>query len=382
MSAAEPKVQDLTVAVLLDRVREIAPILEGSAPESEAERHLADASVEAFHATELFKLWWPRELGGPGATVAEGIAVVEALAEIETVAAWNLAIGTTHGGFAAAYLADHAVKTIFSSERVVIAGQMAPLGSATRVEGGLQVSGRWSFGSGIHQSNWVLGGVKIEDGNGAVEPAVVYVPKAQAVVDEQSWKVAGLSGTGSADYTMTDVHIPDGFWHGFPMARRLRGESALDLPIPAQTITLHGAFALGAARRSLREITELAKTKMRAFSPGAVGGRMTFQRDLAESEARLAAARLYIYDIADRLQAATLPEMPRLFLETRAACRFVTDVALDIATWAFRTGGGNALRLNSPLQRILRDLMAASQHVFVDEIAYTGYGAQLLDVQS
>ena len=121
--------------------------------------------------------------------------------------------------------------------------------------------------------------------------------------------------------------------------------------------------------------------KVRAFSPGAVGQRATFQRDLAHAYATLASARLYLYDVARRLDDATPADVPMLLLESRAACRYVTDVAIEIATWAFRNGGGTALRLNSPLQRVMRDLLASSQHIFVDEVAYTGFGAQLVGAQ-
>jgi alkylation response protein AidB-like acyl-CoA dehydrogenase len=382
MPAAEPKAVQVTVPALLSRIAEIAPTLEEGARQSEVACHLVDASVQALEAGGFFRLWWPQELGGPGAGLVDGIAVIEALAQVDTASAWNVAVGTTSGGAAGAYLPDQAVEAIFAGGPVIVAGQMAPIGQATPVDGGLRVTGRWSFGSGIHQATWVLGGVKIGEADGTPEAALVFVPRDQVQVDEESWQVMGLSGTGSCDYSMTDVFVPEGFWCSFPAPRRIRGGPAFDLHIPAQVIILHAGFAMGAARRSLREITQLARTKMRAFAPGSVGSRMTFQRDLAEAEARLTSACLYIYDVARRTEQAAPGDLPRLFLEGRAASRYVTDVALDIATWAYRNGGGTSLRLNSPLQRVVRDLMAASQHVFVDEIAYTAFGAQLLEVQS
>lgn len=379
MSAAEAKIRSAGLDEWLEQVRKIAPVLEEGARESENEGRLAKASVDALHRSGLFKLWWPEGLGGHGADLAEGIAVVEALAEVETAAAWNLAVGTLHSGFAGAYLADHAIDAVFADERLVIAGQMAPIGEATQVEGGLRVSGRWSFGSGIHQANWVLGGAKVADR----PPVVIVAPVEQAEVDEASWEVAGLAGTGSCNYAMTDVFVPDGYWYTFPMAQRLRGGPVFELSILAQSLVLHFGIPLGAARRSLSEITELARTKIRAFSEGSVGRRNTFQRELAEAEAKLRSARLYVYDIARRTtDAIGSGDQATLLLEGRAAARYVTDVALEISTWAYRQGGGTSLRLDSPLQRILRDLLAASQHVYIDDVAYTGLGAHLMEAQS
>jgi alkylation response protein AidB-like acyl-CoA dehydrogenase len=90
-----------------------------------------------------------------------------------------------------------------------------------------------------------------------------------------------------------------------------------------------------------------------------------------------------VYDIARRIQDAIgKPELPGLLIEGRAASLYATDVALDVATWAYRRGGGTSLRLENPLQRILRDLLAATQHVYVEESAYVGMGAHLIGVQS
>ena len=381
MPATDAVESRVTVADLLRRLATIAPILERSARESEDAQRLADASVAALREQGFFKLWWPETLGGVGADLVGGIAIVEALADVDTASAWNIGVGASSIGFAAAYLSDDAVNTIFADDRLVIAGQMAPMGKATRVDGGLRVSGRWAFGSGIRQATWVLGGATLQDGERS-EPIDVVAPIAQVTVDEQSWQVMGLSGTGSCDYSMNDVFIPEGYWFSFPAPRNLRGCALYDLPVPAQVMELHAGFALGAARRSLREITELAQTKVRAFTKNSVAQNPTFQRELAEAHARVASTRLYVYDVARRLQdAAGQEEMTGLMLEGRAASRYATDVALDVATWAYRRGGGTTLRLDNPLQRIMRDLLAATQHVYVEEMAYVSLGQALIGVQ-
>jgi alkylation response protein AidB-like acyl-CoA dehydrogenase len=373
--------KNVTVQELLERVPAIAPILEAGARESEDAARLAEASVRALLEHGFFRLWWPPELGGPGADVAGGIAVIDALAEVDTAAAWNLAVGTTSAGFAGAYLSDEAVRSIFTGEDVVIAGQMAPIGKAQCIDGGLRASGRWSFGSGIHQSRWVLGGAVLADEQ-APRPIIVVAPISDAKIDDSSWQVVGLSGTGSCDYVLDDVFIPEGYWADFPSPRRLRGHESFDLPVPGQVMVLHAGFALGAARRVMTEITELAQKKVRAFTKGSVAQNTTFQRELAEAHARLAGASLYVYEVAARMQAAIgRPDLAAAILEGRAASRYATDVALDIATWAYRRGGGTSLRLQNPLQRILRDLLAASQHAYVEETAYTAMGGDMIGLQ-
>ena len=83
--------------------------------------------------------------------------------------------------------------------------------------------------------------------------------------------------------------------------------------------------------------------------------------------------------VAARVEAAAgTPDVIDRLLPMRAAAKFATDVALDIATWAYRNGGARALRLDHPVQRILRDLLGATQHVFVDDKFYAQYGTVLL----
>jgi alkylation response protein AidB-like acyl-CoA dehydrogenase len=371
----------LSVSQLLSNIADIADVLEAGAQQSEDLGRLEPRAAEALHRADLFKLWWPGELGGPEATVREGIEVIERVAEIDTSAAWNLAVCTLGGGLAGAYLSDEAVETIFTGESMPIAGQTAPVGHATPVEGGIELSGQWFFGSGIHLAGWVKAGAVIMSDDGPPLPVIAVVPAETVTIDEDSWNVAGLAGSGSYNYSMEDVFVPEGYWYTFPSAAPQRGGATYMLPIPAQVGILHAGFALGVAARSLREVTQLAKSKIRQFDTTTVANRPNFRHELGSNHAKLEGARLYTYAAADRLQeAAGTPEVLTAMREVRCAARHGTDVALDIATWAYRNGGGTALRLDHPLQRLLRDMLAATQHIFVDDKAYSDFGGVLLGI--
>jgi hypothetical protein len=51
---------------------------------------------------------------------------------------------------------------------------------------------------------------------------------------------------------------------------------------------------------------------------------------------------------------------------------------VSAAGFAFRSAGGSAVRLESPIQRTLRDLLVAQQHAYVDDVSYGALGARLL----
>jgi alkylation response protein AidB-like acyl-CoA dehydrogenase len=241
------------------------------------------------------------------------------------------------------------------------------------------VSGRWSFASGIDHATWALGGAIVDDpdvdGIERAAPAAVevVVPIDQVEVDPASWDVSGLIATGSRDYRMVAVFVPDGYHFAFPRPTRLRGEPSFDLPTRAQALILHGGFPLGVARRAVAEAVTVATAKTRPLAQSTVADRGAFRRDLGRQLTNLAAARALVFDVARRLDDAAgdgRQADAQLQAEALAAGRHATDVAVDLATWAFRTAGGTALARRAPLQQLLRDLLAAGQHALVDDAVY------------
>ena len=93
---------------------------------------------------------------------------------------------------------------------------------------------------------------------------------------------------------------------------------------------------------------------------------------IGRSELRLQAARglaIEINDAAWATVSAGEPVPPRLQGEMRAIATHCTEEAVDIITDAFRYAGGRGIYRASPLQRALRDINVAAQHLMVSEIA-------------
>ena len=64
--------------------------------------------------------------------------------------------------------------------------------------------------------------------------------------------------------------------------------------------------------------------------------------------------------------------------ELRAVATFATDVAVDVATRAYRYAGGGAVYKLNVLERAVRDLYTATQHFMVSSSAYETHGQDLL----
>ena len=257
-----------------------------------------------------------------------------------------------------------------------MAGQFQPVGVASRTTDGMIISGSYRWGSGMANATWVLGSAVL-NGDTIVGWTAL---KAEATV-EDNWFVMGNAGSGSVDYQVSDLFVPDGFWFDMPRPTKRRGGHRFDAPIPAQIAPSHMAVALGSAQRALGLIAAAAHTKKRMMLPGFLADREVFQKDLAVLFCRLDAARELALARVERLsehQRTGLAVTPALVAELYAVAAFATETSVDVATAAYRYAGGDAARLDHPLQRILRDLLVIQQHVFVAENRYVPFGAQLI----
>jgi alkylation response protein AidB-like acyl-CoA dehydrogenase len=364
---------------LLAEVEAIAPILTEHAPESEKLGRLDESSVEALRKTRLLCFGCPRELGGYEADPVTTMEVLEAVTRVDGSAGWTLGILAITSAFAGAFLPVKTAQRIFAKGVPPMAGMIGPRGKAEPVDGGYRVTGRWAFGSGIHHADWVIAGAFLP---GQALPAgirMVLLPREQVVIHD-NWQVAGLKATGSCDYSIENVFVPDEMTFPFMdaiLGHAVTGGAALRLGLPALVIPFHMAIALGIARRALDEITEQAVEKGRGNPPSPLPTHPHFQFALGKAELQLASARALASQVLSSVwteaRAGRVPPRP-MQAEARAAAVYITEVAQRVSTVAFQSAGGGALFDTNPLQRCFRDVHAAGQHFMVSQSAYRALG--------
>jgi alkylation response protein AidB-like acyl-CoA dehydrogenase len=152
--------------------------------------------------------------------------------------------------------------------------------------------------------------------------------------------------------------------------------------MPAFVANEHVAFALGVGRRALDSLLDLAPSQQRGYGPvSTLAARSALQRAVGEGALRLRAVRalaIECYEHAWAIVCAGQMLPPRVQAELRSVATLATDVAVDVTTQAFRFSGGTALYVPHVLQRCLRDINAAAQHLMVSDAAYENYGQCLL----
>jgi indole-3-acetate monooxygenase len=363
---------------LLAEVDSIAPILAEHAPESEKLGRLDTPSMEAVRSTRLLRILAPRELGGLEVDPVTWTLILEALARIDGSTGWTIGI-LSSGGLTGAYLPAATARRIYAEGVPPMAGTLLPKGEAESIPGGYRVKGRWPFASGIHHADWI-GASAFVPGQPQPEGLLAILLARDQVRIHDNWQVAGLRGTGSCDFSVEDVLVPEEMT--FPLMDVFRGNAvtggaAVRLGLPALFVPFNIGVALGIARRALDEITTQAIEKGRGFPPSPLQTHPHFQLALGTAEIELASARALALQLLAELyaeaEAGRTPPPPRQ-AEARATATYVTEVAQRVASVAFQAAGGGALFDSNPLQRCYRDVSAAGQHFLVSQTSYRALG--------
>jgi len=359
---------------LLAAIRGRRREFETAGDQAEELRTLPARTVRTLRDLGVFWLKTPAELGGAPLGPLEFCDVIEELAYADVSTAWAAMIGAGCGGLAGGWLPPDGAERVFAPGRPlpVLAGQLQPRGAGRRTAGGYVVTGRWSFASGIAHADWLIGCFRESE----TDKLVVFVmPKDEAEVID-TWHVAGLVGTGSMDFRTADVFVPDEMT--YPLgADAVRGGALFRLGIPAFVSNEVPPLCTGLALRALDDMTELASHTARFPGAPALSERAVFHKELGRAEVKIKAARLLH---RDAMQAAwetaclggVVPEAQQVAVT--AASVYAVETCAEVVTDLFRYGGGRVLSLSHPMQRHLRNALAARQHVAVSEEHYEAAG--------
>jgi alkylation response protein AidB-like acyl-CoA dehydrogenase len=245
-------------------------------------------------------------------------------------------------------------------------------------EGGFRLTGRWNYGSGILHATHVHACAIVMEGDqprklpsGEPEMRMFVIPPDQVQL-YRDWDVVGLRATGSIDYSVEDVFIPQERSYLARSNESPLGGALFRIGITGFALIGHTGFALGMARRVLDEIAKLAQTSR------ALSGSDKFLQDFASAESAYRAAKAFALDEWRRAEELTQqgPLPTRQVTLLRMALIHATNAAVDICNFAYRAAGGRALR-RCPIERCLRDMLAGAQHLHVSPGILTECGREI-----
>ena len=346
---------------MTNRAQAVAAIAKECAEAGDREGQLAPPVVDAFHREGVLGMWVPCTLrGGLELGPLPSMDVLEQVSYADASAGWVLMAAALATGTGGAYLGDEAVARLFGHDRLpVIAGQGTRPGTATPVAGGFRLTGSWSFASGIKHASHIhtLGVVP-----GTGEARIFVLPVSQATLID-NWDVLGLRATGSIDYRIDDVFVPEAFTHLATTESPKRGGALYSLGVIGFAIMCHSGWAAGLGRRVLDELA--SKVRGGVGRSGTLATSDAFHEQYAKAEGKYRAARALVHeawsDVSASLEGGT-PLTVRQHTLIRLALANITWSCHEVAEFAYTAAGTVALRAGT-MQRLFRDMHAGTQHV-------------------
>lgn len=189
------------LAALLSAIRE-------RRAEFAARQQITDDVVTMMQAAGVFRACVPRRFGGDEVSPSDFLRLIETISTADGSAGWVASFGS-----APAFLSPLPVETLEAiyadGPDVVVAGGTFPPQNAVPVVRGLEVSGRWSWGSGCSAAALIVVGMKVEGAGSAGNfPRMAVIPREKVTI-VQNWDVNGLKGTGSHDMAVDKMIVPE-----------------------------------------------------------------------------------------------------------------------------------------------------------------------------
>ena len=364
----------------LAAARGLAPLVDSLRDRFDVDRTLPPVLVDAMHAAGLFRMWLPRDLGGPELDPLSFLTVIEELARQDGSVGWCAVIPAGYARLSGAVADDVARKMFVDGGRGLLVGTLNPTGKAIAAPGGYQVTGRWSYGSFIAYGEWVLGNCITHDASGprraedgGPELRLCLFPRDAAKVFDV-WHVGGLRATGSNDFEVSDLFVPEAYTIGLQEFQPppMRPGPLYAVPMTSTFVSCIATVALGIGRAAIDALIEIASSKTSAGATTVLRDKALAQADVARAEALLGSGRAFLFNelgaMWNRVGAGNIVSIQER-AQVRLAAVHATQCAIQATDLMYQLGGGASLFQGGRLERCFRDVHAAGQHVAVSPLS-------------
>ncbi|GAA3233964.1 acyl-CoA dehydrogenase family protein [Dactylosporangium siamense] len=361
-------------AELLQRARDLAPVLRRNAEWQEENRRLHDETVEALTAAGILRMRRPHRYGGFESDLRTVVDVLSELGRADGSTAWTAGVWMISSWMAGLF-PDEVQDEIFDAPDVRVSGILSPGAIAVPTDGGVILNGKWSFNTGALQSTWNTNAAVL-DGPDGPQPVMVALPMADLkIVDD--WHTAGLRGSGSVTTIAENLFVPQArVLPMVPILQEGRHASLANADAPIYRVPFMSAACVTVSAPALG----LAQGAKEAFLERLPGRKITYTDYANQSEApithlqvadatvKIDEAGFHAYRAADLVDAhgeagepMTLEERARVRLDLGAVCQRAKE-AVDLLNTA---SGGSSIYTNVPIQRIERDVQTVNLHAIM-----------------
>ncbi len=383
-----------TTTRALQRVEGLRDAIVAGGNEAQLLRRLPQDCVDQLIDAGMFRFTLPVELGGENASSVDTIEVIEALSAIDGSVGWNVMLGSEINAMAAGGMApDLALEVYIDNPRVVMCGGGGPGTKPSKAiqlaDGSYRVWAQATFISGCHNAEWCFMAAPVFDGDN-----LRLTPEGQPVVKMfflnrteweplDTWDMGGLRGSGSHDVATNGGHVPARFADVGLVTYPPRFDNPVfRIPVPLRLAYNKAAVALGVAKGALDAFADLAANKTPLMSTSLLRDRPVAQQRMGEATAMYRSARAYLMDtmtaVEDELHAGADYPGATTTQDARLACTHAANSCMHAVDLIHNAAGTTALRMDSPLERKLRDAHGCATHRWVSHPLYGEIGKILL----
>ena len=353
------------------------------AAEAEDLRRLPDATIADFRDSGLSRLLLPARYGGEQAPFSAILDPVRRMAHGCPSSAWTLGFYILHNWMLALF-GEKARDEVFADGPVLCPAPLAPTGRGLPADGGVRLSGRWSWATGIMAADWVMVGAlcgpdgaagPATSGSEGMDPALALLPVEQVRV-EDVWHTAGMRGTGSNDVVVDDVFVPEhrlvkvtDIYAGTAPGAALHDAATYRWPMVPALALVASMPALGAAEHVADMFATRLGERVLAYSGVAQKQQPAAQIRLGDARVRLRALDGLLRDTVADLETMVADgvRIPRAVrARARVAAAHIVHESRSVIADLLESSGASAQFLTSPLQRAKRDVDVISGHVVFD----------------
>lgn len=357
---------------------EIAKQAEIRKIEIQESRNIPSDLINQVKQAGLVKMWTAKKYNGAELSVLETTSILSSMSYYNASLAWVIGI-TNCSSLFSGYLPDTKAHPLYNASDAMIGGFAGPAGTALVLKNGLNVTGRWSWGSGISHCSHIVGGVLLRKENEVIGTGVAFM-KPEEITLHDNWHVLGLQGSHSIDYSVRELFVPNERWSFFPLSK-----SIIDVPLykfsflGALSLSV-AAIGLGLARRAIDEIGTLAKVKSPFGQGKKLSERPDFQKEYAKLKGDYCAAEALFKQTINIVQEEVIhsPCSDQSKGLVRLTSCHASQLSTSIVTDAYRLGGGSSIRRSNKLEELFRDMNVINQHGMVSEGNYRTVGSLFL----
>lgn len=356
----------LTHEEAVRRAKALAPRIRERALRCERERRVPRESIDEFVAAGLGRIMTPKRWGGYEMSHDVAADVILEISAACASTGWCCSFLLIHVWWFTAFPIEAQHDVYGDGPDVNLAASFAERGgTATAVDGGFRLSGRFKWTSGVDHCTWTMVGAHTL-GAGAPHNRLFLLPQKDYRV-EDTWYNAGLRGTGSNDVVVDDVFVPAYRTVGFEEVRKCTAPARQIVDGPVYKMPSRArnhelvAPMLGAARGALEDWLRWSRGRVSNYNGASFTDDAHRQLTTSHVEALLDAAELV---------------MRRNLALVRNGGPFSDDVLSLIhasggrsALWIceasdllLRMAGASGLLDENSIQRAWRDVHAISMH--------------------